>query len=348
MHIIYFHQYFSTPAGSTGTRSYEIARALVKRGPQVTMVCGSGGHIKVDGLERVRDGELRGTVAGIDVIQFDLPYSNRDGFIKRSITFFRFAWRCVGVVFKAKYDLIFATSTPLTASIPGIVAKLTMRGKPFVFEVRDLWPELPKAMGVIRNPIVLAAMSVLEFVSYRCADACVGLAPGIVEGIRKRGAKSLRVEMIPNSCDLSLFRPELKPDPIDGVNDSDFVAVFTGAHGLANGLGSVLDMAAKLLELGREDIKIVLIGDGSQKDGLMQRAESEGLRNCVFADPIPKARLPFSMARANVGMMVLENVSAFYNGTSPNKFFDYISSGMPVVVNYPGWVARMRLRLQIR
>ena len=341
MHILYFHQYFTTPKGSSGTRSYEVAKALVKRGHEVTMICGTGGHLKVDGLREVKKGERHGVVEGINVIQYELQYSNRDGFLKRSLTFFRFALKCLGVLFQVEYDLIFATSTPLTAAIPGIVAKFSMRGKPFVFEVRDLWPELPKAMGVISNPVVLMAMSALEWLAYRCADACVGLAPGIVEGIRKRGSKSLRVEMIPNSCDLDLFKPDIEPDTIPGIKDGDFVALFTGAHGLANGLGAVLDVAAQLKELERNDIKIVFIGDGSQKDELTQRAEREGLTNCLFLDPVPKDTLPPLMARANVGLMILSNIPAFYNGTSPNKFFDYISSGLPVIVNYPGWVSHL-------
>jgi len=341
MHILYFHQYFTTPKGETGTRSYEVAKVLVKRGHQVTMICGTGVRLKVAGLQEVRKGEKHGVVDGINVIQFELSYSNRDGFLRRSLAFFKFALRSIGVVFKLKYDLIFATSTPLTASIPGIVAKLSMRGKPFVFEVRDLWPELPKAMGVITNPLVLMAMSTLEWMSYRCADRCIGLAPGIVEGIRKRGSKSLQVEMIPNGCDLDLFRPDVEPGAIPGVNEGDFVALFTGAHGLANGLDAVLDVAAKLKEVKRSDIKIVLIGDGSQKDALTKRAKTEELTNCIFIDPMPKDMLPAILTRANVGLMILANVPAFYNGTSPNKFFDYISSGLPVLVNYPGWMSRL-------
>lgn len=341
MHILYFHQYFSTPSGAAGTRSYEAAKALIARGHRVTMVCGAGMHLKVDGLQQVRKGERHGIVDGINVIQFELPYSNRDGFLRRSWTFLWFALRSVGVLFKVEYDLVFATSTPLTAAIPGIAAKLSMRGKPFVFEVRDLWPELPKAMGVIRNPIVLMAMSCLEWLAYRSADLCVGLAPGIVEGIRKRGSKSLPVEMIPNSCDLELFRPDVAAAEMDGIEVGQFVALFTGAHGIANGLDAALDVAAELKKRRRDDIRLVFVGDGNRKDALVERAKACGMDNCVFLDPIPKAMLPRIMARANVGLMILDDVPAFYNGTSPNKFFDYISSGLPVLINYPGWLAEL-------
>lgn len=341
MHILYFHQYFSTPDGAAGTRSYEIAKALVASGHRVTMICGSGKHLKIDGLRQVRDGEKRGAVDGIDVIQYELPYSNRDSFIRRAITFIRYALKSIRVVLFLDYDLIYATSTPLTAAIPGVAAKLTMRGKPFVFEVRDLWPELPKAMGVIRNPIVLMAMSALEWLAYRSANMCVGLAPGIVAGIRKRSSSSLPVELIPNSCDLSLFRPDVNPACIKGVADGTFVALFAGAHGIANGLDAVLDVAEELKRRGRGDIKLVFIGDGNRKDALVERAEGSGLDNCVFLDSVPKTSMPGLLVRADLGLMILDDVPAFYNGTSPNKFFDYISSGLPVLINYPGWLSEL-------
>src|SRR5690606_20654079 len=115
-----------------------------------------------------------------------LPYSNNHGFLRRTITFLTFALRSIGLALREQYDVIFATSTPLTAGIPGIVARW-LRGKPFVFEVRDLWPELPREMGVIRNPLVLTAMSLLEWLTYHSAHRLIGLAPGIVDGIIRRG-----------------------------------------------------------------------------------------------------------------------------------------------------------------
>nr|WP_132712548.1 glycosyltransferase family 4 protein [Pseudomonas aeruginosa] len=233
MRVIYFHQHFSTPKGMVGIRSYEMARRLIARGHQVTMVCGSygGGQTGLD--VPFSKGRRQGTVDGIDIIEFDLAYSNTDGFIKRTTTFFSFALRSIRLAMTEEYDLVFATTTPLTAGIPGIFARW-LRGKAFVFEVRDLWPELPKAMGVITNPLVLGMMSVLEWLSYRSAHRLIGLSPGIVEGIERLG--------------------------------------------------------------------------------------------------VPASHL---------GLQVLANVPAFYYGTSPNKFFDYIAAGLPVLNNYPGWLAGM-------
>ena len=110
-------------------------------------------------------GRREGIVDGIRVIELELPYSNNDGFMRRSGQFLKFAFRSVGIAMRERYDLVFATTTPLTAGIPGIAARW-FRRKPFVFEVRDLWPELPREMGVIKNPFVLMAMGWLEWLSY--------------------------------------------------------------------------------------------------------------------------------------------------------------------------------------
>lgn len=339
MRILYFHQHFGTPQGSTGTRSYEFAKALVARGHRVTMVCGA---FTLNGLSLPFDEERhwsRGDVEGIDVIALPLPYSNRDGLVKRALVFLKFAWRSTLLALKEDYDVLFATSTPLTAGIPGIVMKLLGRGKPFVFEVRDLWPELPRALGM-KNPFALAGMSVLEWLSYRLSDACVGLSPGIVEGIRRRSRKDLPIAMIPNGCDLDLFHPSMRRElNLPGVGPGDFVAGFTGAHGIANGLDAVLDAGAELKRRGRKDIKIVLIGDGNQKDRLKKRSLSEGIDNVLFFPPVKKTEMARITASFDCGLMILANVEAFYYGTSPNKFFDYISAGIPVVNNYPGWLA---------
>lgn len=340
MKVIYFHQHFSTPKGSAGIRSYEMASRLLARDHQVTMVCGSYGGGETGLTQPFVGGRRRGTVDGLDIIELDLAYSNTDGFIKRASTFLKFALRSIGLAFTEKYDVLFATTTPLTAGIPGIFARW-LRGKPFIFEVRDLWPELPRAMGVIRNPLVLGAMSALEWTSYHSAHRLVGLSPGILDGIAHRGVSRERIAMVPNGCDLSIFSAETQPWRPSQVLPDDLMAVFAGTHGIANGLDAVLDAAAVLKQRGRSDIKLLLIGQGKLKAALQARAAREGLDNVVFHDPVNKASLAGLMAATDLGLQILANVPAFYYGTSPNKFFDYIAAGLPVLNNYPGWLANM-------
>lgn len=340
MQVIYFHQHFSTPRGSSGTRSYEMARRLIARGHRVTMVCGTyhGGETGLNGP--FHRGLRRGSVDEIDVIELDVAYANSDGLLKRAWTFLKFAWRSVRLALNEPYDLIFSTTTPLTAGIPGIFARC-LRGKPFVFEVRDLWPELPRAMRVVTNPVVLAGLSLLEWASYHSAQRLVGLSPGIVEGIAHRGVARERIALIPNGCDLEMFSSATPPWRPESVRTGDLLAAFTGTHGIANGLDAVLDAAAELKQRQRSDIKLLLIGDGKLKPYLLARAQREGLDNVVFHEPVSKTRLAGLMGGTDLGMQILANVPAFYFGTSPNKFFDYIAAGLPVLNNYPGWLADM-------
>lgn len=340
MKVLYLHQYFTLPTQAGGTRSYEMAQQLIARGHQVTMVCGLEGNAKIDLPQTKNKNICRGMVDGIDVIQISVPYSNNMGMVARAKSFVSFAWQSTKYALKEDYDVLFATSTPLTAGIPGIIMKL-FRRKKFIFEVRDLWPELPKALGMT-NPFWIGCMSVLEWLSYHLADGCIGLSPGICDGIKKRSQKNKPIEMVPNGCDLGIFKPSLKePLHLDGINATDKVAIFTGAHGIANGLDAVLDAAKEVKAMGREDIKFAFIGKGGVKDHLLERAKNEGLDNCMFYTPIPKMQLAKVVASATVGLMVLKNVPAFYYGTSPNKFFDYIASGLPILNNYPGWLAGM-------
>ena len=346
MKVLYFHQHFSTPNGATGIRSYEMARRLIHNGHQVTMVCGSYGGGETGLKSDFIKGKRQGQIDGINIIEFDLAYSNADGFVKRAGTFLKFALKSIGIALNHKYDVVFATTTPLTAGIPGIFARW-LRNKPFVFEVRDLWPELPKQMGVIKNPLILAAMSFLEWASYRSAHRCIGLSPGIVEGIKACGVNDDKICLVPNGCDLSIFDNEdgdnvqIKSWRPNGVESSDFMAIFTGTHGQANGLDAALNAALELKNRGRTDIKFVLVGQGKLKSVLENRAKELNLTNVIFHRPVNKEKLSGVMANADIGLQLLANIPAFYYGTSPNKFFDYISASLPVLNNYPGWLASM-------
>ncbi len=343
MRILYFHQYFTTPEGAGGTRSYEMAKHLIDKGHKVTMVYALNDRAESSIDKPYKKGVRTGQYDGIDLIEFDLNYSNRMGFVRRAWVFLKYSIRSIKLIFQEDYDLVFATTTPLTAGIPGIVMKIFRKKKPFVFEVRDLWPELPKAMGVITNPVILWMMGVLESLSYNNADACVALSPGIKEGIQRKLKKEKKVALIPNGCDLNLFKPGTHEKSIfPDINKDQMIATFTGAHGYANGLDAALNAAIVLKEKGYEDrIKLVFIGDGAKKDELVLHAKNKKLGNCLFLDSVPKTELINYMYATDVGLMLLANVPAFYYGTSPNKFFDYIAAGLPVLNNYPGWLADM-------
>jgi len=340
MHVAYIHQHFSTTRGATGTRSYEMSQRLLRAGHRVTMICGvyEAGDQSAESSERVTECEID----GMRVLRVAEPYANRMGFARRVLAFGRFARTATQVVCRLDADLVFATSTPLTVGIPGMKGAQRLH-VPFVFEVRDLWPELAIALGVIKNPVLKWYTERLERKIYHAAHRIIALAPGIKEGICRTGYPADRVAMIPNSCDLELFRPtdEMRGDERFGSPD-EFRLVFTGAHGLANGLDAVLKAAVELKRRGVTGIRFVFIGDGGQRNGLMRSSRVEGLDPLItWVKPIPKNELARILPQMDIGMMLLKNVPAFYYGTSPNKFFDYIACGLPVLNNYPGWIAEL-------
>lgn len=340
MEVLYFHQHFSSPSGSTGIRSYCMARKLVEKGYMVTIVCGSYSGADTGLTNSFVNGQRRGMIDGINIIELELNYSNADNFFKRTATFIKYALKGIKLVFTERYDLIFASTTPLTIGIPGIIARW-FRNKLFVFEVRDLWPELPKAMGVITNPIIIGLMSLLEWLSYHSAHHVIALSPGISKGIERRGISKDKVSLIPNGCDLDIFDNIVDSWRPNSIKATDLLVLYAGTHGVANGLDNVLDVANVLNSRGRNDIKFLFLGQGKLKQSLIDRSKNEGLNNVVFHEPVNKKTLAGLMSSADIGLQVLANVPVFYFGTSPNKFFDYISGGVPVLNNYPGWLAEL-------
>jgi len=340
MHIIYIHQHFQTRQDCSGTRSYELAMRLIAAGHEVTMISGaslgSGDRVGLVGETKTVD------VDGIRVIYINEAYNNALGFWQRVACFRRFADKARRAVRDVNADVVFATSTPLTVGIPGM--KVARRlGVPFVFEVRDLWPELPISMGIIRNPVMKWYLRRMERKIYYAAAHCVALSPGMKEGIAATGYPSDRITLIPNASDLELFRPDRSLPREQWLGDASCCRfVFSGAHGLANGLDALIDAAAELKRRGESGIQFVCVGDGRLKpDHILRTKELALERFLVWHDLLSKTEFARLLPTFDVGLMLLKNVPGFYNGTSPNKFFDYIACGLPVLNNYPGWLAGM-------
>ncbi|MCK6478720.1 MAG: glycosyltransferase family 4 protein [Planctomycetaceae bacterium] len=339
MRLLYVQQHFATGRGEAGVRGYNLVRTLVARGHDVTVV---SGHNWRDRSTAAGKGRLvdETETEGFRIVRIGVPYSNHMSFPARVGSFLSWALLASWVVLRRPADLVFASSTPLTVSIPALAARF-LRGLPYAFEVRDLWPDLAVEMGVVRNGLLRWFLYRWERIAYRRASWLVALAPGIADGIvAKAGIPRERVAMIPNGCDTVGILPlPGRPRRHLGVPDDAFVLGFTGTHGPANGLPAVLDAAAELKRRGRTGILLVLVGDGRDKAALVERARREGLDNVRFLGLFGKDRYAEVLAEFDVGMQILKNVPGFRWGTSPNKFFDYLAAGRPVLVNYPGWMA---------
>jgi len=335
VNVLYLHQHFATRAGSGGTRSLEFAHLLMRRGHAVTMVAQTrrGGGVEVPG---------RTDLDGMPLITLGGWYTNHLAPWRRVWVFLRFTVQASLLRdLPQRPDVVIASSTPLTIGIPGWV--LARRYKvPFVFEVRDLWPEAPIQLGVVKSRPLRWLSRALERFLYRKADVVIPLSPGMEDGVLAAGCDPRKVITIPNASDIDLFAPEhhdrMVLEPF-GMRDR-FVAVHAGMMGPANGLSYVLEAARILHERGENDISVLVIGEGVTRLPLQARARELGLTNIVFTGSIPRHDLGAIVSSCDVGMVSFADFPVLATN-SPNKLFDGFAAGVPVIVNSNGWTRKL-------
>ncbi|MGQ0719720.1 MAG: glycosyltransferase family 4 protein [Pseudonocardiales bacterium] len=340
MDIVYISQHYRTPAMKGGSRSYEFSRRLVDRGHRVNMLAAAPlrQSVKNEGVWWTTE------EAGVTVHWCGVPYSKYMGFRERIQAFSRFALRATSRASALPQDVVFSTSTPLTVAIPGSYAALRNR-VPMVFEVRDVWPEVPIAMGILRNPFLQRASFALEAWAYRSSDSIIALSPDMARSITSR-FPGARVTVIPNCSDLSLFaapngaevtavrssRPWLGDRPL---------LVYTGSLGAANGVGYLAQVADVLRSIAPE-VRILVVGDGKGRDELGKLARRLGVweKNLFVERSIVKRDVPALLAAADMCLSVFADVPAL-SANSPNKVFDAFAASRPVVINNGGWLAEV-------
>lgn len=291
------------------------------------------GHYDIGGLEFSRKPQI---VDGIEVRIVGTRYSNKQSFIRRVMSFFGFVVFSFFAGLRVKnVDVIYATSTPLTIGIPAMLLKLFKR-KPFVFEVRDQWPEIPIELGVIKNPLLIKLLLWLEKRIYKSASAIIGLSPGMSAGVREVIGENKLIETVPNSSDTEVFRPDIDGSDIRKQHGwgNKFVLTHFGAMGKANGLEFLVDAADKLKD--NTDIHFVIIGDGATRQPLIDKVSKLGLKNIEFLGSISKTVLPEYIGACDVSTVVFADYPILEHN-SANKFFDSLSAGKPVLLNYSGW-----------
>ncbi len=337
MKILYLHQYFNTPQDSGGTRSYEMARRLVAHSHRVDMIT-SQRALRGSAARGWRETEE----SGIHVHWLPVPYSNVMPYQDRVKAFFQFAFGAAHKAAHLKADVVFATSTPLTIALPGIYAA-RRQGIPFVFEVRDLWPELPIAVGALRNPAFKGAARLLEWLAYHASAHVVALSPGMAAGVMRRDIPASRVTIIPNSSDVDVFDvPAERGSAIRtrlGLSPDQPLIVYAGTFGLINGVGYLADLAAVMRKIAPE-VRFLLVGKGAEVPKVTQRAQELGVldQNLWIWEALPKAEMPNLLAAATVAASVFVPLKPMWNN-SANKFFDALAARKPVAINYGGWQA---------
>ena len=333
MRVLYFDQYFKTPAMAGGTRSFEMARRLVDRGHDVHLVTAwtAGGE---------RRTAFATNEAGVTVHWIPVPYDNRMSFARRIRSFIEFSIRASFVRLAGRFDIVFATSTPLTIAIPGVIAARRQRA-PFVFEVRDLWPELPIAIGALRSPPSRAAARALERWAYRNAEALVALSPGMKAGIVAAGVDPARVAIVPNASDLALFGVGREPGAAFRASRSWLgdrpLLVYAGTLGRINGVGTLVDIAVELRTIDPE-VRILIVGNGGERDAIQASAATRGVLDVnLYLEPaMAKEEMPSLLSAADMAACLFVDLPEM-RSNSANKFFDALAASTPLLINYGGW-----------
>ena len=335
MKVIYIHQYFKTPRMSGGTRSYEMARRMVAAGWSVNMVTSKTPE------SPLQKGWVCTCEEGIVVHWYYLPYSNKMNFIARMKAFCLFSIAASFRAIRLKADIIFATSTPLTVALPGILVSKS-KGVPMVFEVRDLWPDIPIAMGILNNRLVCWFARKLETITYHNSASVVALSPGMKEGIVRTGYPDANVAVIPNSCDIDLFRMVSQSRPPSGYEkilaSAGPLILYAGTLGQINGTIMLVDLAVEL-KTRSSDVRILVVGDGADRDRLKSLAISSRVYgvNFFMADPVSKEQMPFLLRHATIACSLFIDLPEM-RANSANKVFDAMAAGTPVLINYGGWM----------
>jgi glycosyltransferase involved in cell wall biosynthesis len=332
--ILYFYQYFCTPKGSWSTRAYEFARRWVHEGDEVTIVTTvyDKSDLRTDRfLSRI-------FVDGIELRVVNIRISNRQSIAAQAATFVAFAAMSAWYALTLPADVVLASSGPLTMGLPGLLARYVRR-KPFVFEVRDLWPDNAIQNGLLRNPVVIVFSRLLERACYRAAQFVVPLSDGMSDSIRHRfGLENVRV--VPNASDFEIAEAAPVSSELPPWAGGKHIAVYAGSMGFIYDPEQLLRIAGHLVELGATDIQLVAIGTGRELDRVRALAATRRLTNIHFLGQLSRTEVFRWLKHARCALSIVRN-NPFFDAASPNKVYDAFAAGIPVIQDTQGWIKRL-------
>jgi len=342
MKILILHQYFLGKNDPGGSRFNQFVKYWEEQGHELTVIAGTVHYITGKKEDKYKGRWVTREKYSDNVTLYRTYVSEayNKSFLGRLWAYFSFTFSSLSaVLFKVKkHDVLIVTSPPLFVGITGIFAKLCKR-IPTVFEVRDLWPESAIDTGVLTNKFLIKSAYLVEKLSYKFATKINVLTPAFKQTlIEKKGIAEEKVIFVPNGADTDIFQPGHKDNWVrEKYNLKDkFVVTYMGAHGVANHLDSILDVAKECREY--KNIIFLLIGDGMEKERLKEKAKHESIGNILFIDSQPKHIIPDFCNASDVCTAVLKKIDTFKT-VYPNKVFDYMSCAKPILLGIDG-VAR--------
>ena len=317
------------------TRSYEFAKRLVSRGYSVHMVTSNWQNKSKDKFSKID---------GINVHWGSMKYSNNMNFFKRIISFISFIFYVVRVGYKLDIDIIIASSTPLTVGIPALFLKKIKKTK-LIFEVRDVWPQLPIAIGAIKSKLLIKILKKIESKIYVESEKIIALSDGMKNEIQKIENDEDKIVVITNLCDIENFNinknlgKKFRREFL-GIKDEPLI-IYAGSFGKINNAAYLVEIAAEINKLNK-DIKFLMAGYGYQKNYILYKSKKLNLldNNLFLLNPMPKKDLPILLSSATIVVSLFIDLPEMENN-SANKFFDGLASGKPIMINYGGWQSKL-------
>lgn len=330
MKILYFYQYYSTPKGSWGTRVHEFAREWVKEGHKVQVISSIYSKSDLKANKFIEHQQFE----GVDVTVINVRIDNKQSFLKRIYTFLAYAICSIWYALTAKADVVIASSGPITVGIPGLAARY-LRGRKLVFEVRDLWPAGAIELGLIKKPWIKKALYAFEARCYRASRLVVGLSIGMREDIKRRFPE-VNVIDVTNAANITLFST---PVPFEGrgLLQPKKYLIYAGNIGDVNNSLWILKAAILLKERRNTEYKFLLVGEGQQRELIEKEIKNFQLNNLLVWGLMPKDELVGLIQNAVVSLVPLKG-TPIWDTSSPNKFFESLAAGVPVVQTTKGWM----------
>lgn len=339
MHILFLTDNFPPEVNAPASRTHEHCRQWVRAGHRVTVVTCAPNFPQ----GKVFDGYKnklwqREHIDGIEVIRVWSYITANEGFSRRVLDYVSFMLAGgIAALFVRRPDVVVGTSPQFFTAVAAWFVGLVKR-RPYVFELRDLWPESIKAVGAMKQSRVLDALERLELFLYRKAARVISVTHSFRENLQRRGIPGDKIGVITNGVDIAQFKPRPKDEALETALglQGKFVAGYVGTHGMAHALETLLDAAEKLQQTPDGDqYRFLLLGDGARKTALVSDAQSRGLRNVVFVDSVPKDQVPRYWSLLDVSVIHLRKTELFTT-VIPSKLFECMGMGIPVLHGVEG------------
>ena len=335
MRILFLTHYYPPEVNAPANRVHEHARIWVKEGHEVTVITGVPNHPRGTLFPGYENRFQEQTIDGVRVVRTWMYLTPNAGFAKRIANYLLFLCTAILASFRLERpDVVVATSPQFFCGVAGaLVAKLKRR--PFVLEVRDLWPDSIVQLGQLENPTVIRVLEGIESWLYRSASAVVVLTRAFARHVEARGVPVERIELVYNGIDAESFQPRPRDEALlekHGLAGS-FTVAYVGTLGLAHGLVQVLE-AAELLRDRMPDLHLVFIGDGADRERIQAEARGRGLDRVHFTGLLPREEVPAWLSSLDVLLVMLRDLAVFET-VIPSKIFEYLALERPIVLAAP-------------